>query len=131
MMLVFCTFPDMEKAREIGSGIVSEGLAACVNLIPRVESIYLWEGKMQSKNEVLAVFKLRADCFAALEAALSERHPYEVPEIVGLAADRVSEGYLNWVRVSGRDDLSESSISRSALPANRPPGSPEPSDADF
>ena len=100
MMLVFCTFPEMGKAREIGSAIVSEGLAACVNLIPLVESIYLWDGKLQSENEVLAVFKLRSDVFASLEAALTERHPYEVPEIVGVAVDQVSAGYLAWVRDS-------------------------------
>ena len=97
MMLVFCTFPDMEKAREIGSGIISEGLAACVNLVPQVESIYLWEGKIQSENEVLAIFKLRSDGFDILEKILSERHPYEVPEIVGVAADSVNAGYLDWV----------------------------------
>lgn len=97
MMLVFCTFPDMEKAREIGSGIISEGLAACVNLVPQVESIYLWEGKIQSENEVLAIFKLRSDGFDVLEKILSERHPYEVPEIVGVTADSVNGGYLDWV----------------------------------
>lgn len=97
-MLVLCTFSEIGKAREVCPAIVSEGLAACVNLVPQVESFYLWEGKLQADNEVLAVFKLRADGFSSLEAALSERHPYDVPEIVGLAADRVSERYLDWVR---------------------------------
>lgn len=101
MLLVLCTFPEMGKAREICTAVVAEGLAACVNLVPGVESIYLWEGKMQSENEVLAVFKLQADGFASLESALSERHPYDVPEIVGVAADQVSAGYLDWVRGAG------------------------------
>lgn len=96
-MLVLCTFPDIQMAREIGSGIVAGGLAACVNLVPQVESIYLWKGEMHSGSEVLAIFKLRADCFGALEAALSERHPYEVPEIVGVAVDAVNAAYLGWV----------------------------------
>lgn len=97
MMLVLCTFPDIETAREIGTGIVTDGLAACVNLVPQVESIYRWKGEVQSEREVLAIFKVGSNGFPALEAALSERHPYEVPEIVGLAADAVSQGYLGWV----------------------------------
>lgn len=96
-MIVLCTFPDIQTAREIGSGIVAEGFAACVNLLPQVESIYLWKGQMHSENEVLAIFKLRADLFGTLEAALSERHPYEVPEIVGVAVDAVNGAYLEWV----------------------------------
>jgi periplasmic divalent cation tolerance protein len=97
MMLVLCTFPDIEIARKIGSGIIAEGLAACVNLVPQVESIYRWKGEMQSETEVLAIFKLCTDHFPALESVLAERHPYEVPEIIGLAADAVSRGYLDWV----------------------------------
>ena len=97
MMLVLCTFRDMGTAREIGSGLVAEGLAACVNLVPQVESIYRWKGELQSESEVLAMFKLSSVGFPAFEAALTERHPYEVPEIVGLPVDAVSRSYLDWV----------------------------------
>jgi periplasmic divalent cation tolerance protein len=97
MMIVLCTFPDMEKAREIGTAMVSEGLAACVNLLPGVESIYRWEGRVQQEQEVLAMFKLKSEGFAKLEAALNAKHPYEVPEVVGIHADSVSEKYMKWV----------------------------------
>lgn len=101
MMIVLSTFPDIGAARGIASALVSEGLAACVNLIPQVESIYLWKGEMQTESEVLAIFKTREDRFAALQAALAERHPYDVPEIVGIAVDAVGAGYLAWIL--GRD----------------------------
>lgn len=97
MFIVLCTFPDAETARHISKEIISENLAACVNLIPAVESIYRWEGKIEQANEVLAIFKVAAAGFQDLEDALLEKHPYETPEIIGIAPDQVSEGYLKWV----------------------------------
>ena len=97
MMLVFCTFPDVEKAREVAGGIVSEGHAACVNILPGVESIYRWKGEIQNDSEVLALFKVAAEGFPNLERAILLKHPYETPEIVAVAADRVEEKYLSWV----------------------------------
>lgn len=97
MLIVLCTFPDTETARRISSEIISANLAACVNLIPGVESIYRWEGKIEQASEVLAIFKLAADDFTNLEKNLLEKHPYDTPEIVGIAPHQVSEGYLKWV----------------------------------
>ena len=96
-MLVLCTFPDTETAREIGSDIIAKGMAVCVNLLPHVESIYIWKGELKLENEVLAIFKLRTDRFADIEMALSEKHPYEMPEIIGVAVDAVNGGYLSWI----------------------------------
>ncbi|MGJ8633676.1 MAG: divalent-cation tolerance protein CutA [Luteolibacter sp.] len=96
-MLVFCTFPDVEKAREAGSAMVSGGYAACVNLVPSVESIYVWEGEIKSENEVLAIFKVGVEGYKLLETQLLEIHPYDTPEIVGVSADRVEGKYLDWV----------------------------------
>lgn len=97
MLVVLCTFPDQETARRISKEIISENLAACVNLVPGVESIYRWEGKIEQASEVLAIFKVAADGFKGLENELLEKHPYETPEIIGIAPDQVTEGYLNWV----------------------------------
>ena len=98
MMVVFCSFPSLDNAREIGREIISEGLAACVNLLPHVESIYRWEGQIQQEPEVLAIFKVSSGAYARLEAALLSKHPYEVPEVVGVSAEAVSAGYLAWVQ---------------------------------
>jgi periplasmic divalent cation tolerance protein len=102
MLVVLCTFPDSETARRISKEIISENLAACVNLIPKVESIYRWEGKIEQANEVLAIFKVATVGFKNLETILLEKHPYETPEIVAISPDQVSEKYLKWVNSVSR-----------------------------
>ena len=97
MMVVLCTFPDVEKARAVCAEIISEKFAACVNILPGVESIYVWEGKVQRDAEVLAIFKVKTEGFEKLEQAILSKHPYDTPEIVGIAADKVEKRYLNWV----------------------------------
>ena len=96
-LLVFSTFPDIEKARQIGTSLVESQLAACVNLIPAIESIYRWQGKVETSNEVLAVFKTTSAAYSNFEARLKELHPYDVPEIVAVKAEHVSAGYAAWV----------------------------------
>lgn len=95
--LVFCTFPDVDKARAIGSTLVAERLAACVNLIPAVESIYRWQGQVESSTEILAIFKIASSGWAAFEARLRVLHPYEVPEIIALEPEQVTPPYARWV----------------------------------
>jgi len=96
LLLVLCTFPDWEKARQIGTVVVERQLAACVNLLPGVESIYRWDGKVEQAPEVLGVFKTSSDRYPALAEALAALHPYDVPEIVALQAAAVAESYLAW-----------------------------------
>jgi periplasmic divalent cation tolerance protein len=97
MLVVLCTFPDQETTRRISNEIISENLAACVNLVLGVESIYRWEGKIEHASEVLAIFKVAAAGFKNLETVLLEKHPYDTPEIIAIGPDQVSEGYLKWV----------------------------------
>jgi periplasmic divalent cation tolerance protein len=97
MLIVLCTFPDQDTARSISKEIISENLAACVNLVPGVESIYRWEGKIKQAAEVLGIFKVAVNGFKNLKNSLLEKHPYDTPEIIGIAPDQVSEGYLKWV----------------------------------
>ena len=97
LLLVFCTFPDVASARQIGTVLVETQLAACVNLVPAVESIYRWQGKVETAAETLAIFKTTTAAFPAFEQKLAELHPYEVPEIVALAHAQVSGPYREWV----------------------------------
>lgn len=97
LLIILCTFPDVEKARQIGTALVERQLAACVNVLPGIESIYRWQGKLESGQEVLAIFKTTSERWPALEAALRELHPYDVPEIVALPAAKVSAAYWQWV----------------------------------
>ncbi len=95
--LVFCTFPDSASARQIGTVLIERQLAACVNLIPAVESIYRWQGRVETAGEVLAVFKTSAEVFPGFEQTLGELHPYEVPEIIAIEPAAVSANYASWV----------------------------------
>ena len=97
VLLVLCTFPDAETARHAGSALVEAGLAACVNLLPGIESIYRWQGKVERAGEVLAVFKTTAAAMPAFERRLVEMHPYEVPEVVVLQPAQVAESYARWI----------------------------------
>ncbi len=97
LLLVFCTFPDAASARQIGTLLVERQLAACVNLLPSVESIYRWQGAVETATETLAIFKTTAAAFPAFQQALTELHPYEVPEIVALEPAHVAAPYRAWV----------------------------------
>jgi periplasmic divalent cation tolerance protein len=95
--VVFCTFPNSEAARQIGTVLVERQLAACVNLIPAVESIYRWQGAVETASEVLAIFKTRAGVFPDFEQALVALHPYEVPEVIALDPAAVHGNYASWL----------------------------------
>ena len=99
-LLVFSTFPDVATARRIGRQLVEERCAACANLLPPVESIYWWEGKVESANETLVLFKTSADRYNALETTLRQLHPYEVPEIISFRVEKGLPEYLHWVLMS-------------------------------
>ena len=94
-VVVLCTFPDFDQARQIGAALVERQVAACVNLLPGVESIYRWEGKVERGGEVLALIKTTR--YADLEAAIRELHPYEVPEIIALPIAAGLPEYLQWL----------------------------------
>ncbi len=100
LVVVLCLFPNLDVAREITTTLVELHLAACVNLCPAVESIYRWQGKVESATEILAMIKTTHEGFDALEQKLHELHPYEVPEIIALPAERVSSAYVQWVHDS-------------------------------
>ncbi len=96
-LLVFSTFPTADAAREAGRTLVGEQLAACVNVLPGLTSIYVWEGERHESEEVLALIKTRREHYAALEARLRELHPYEVPEIIAVEVAAGLPAYLQWI----------------------------------
>ncbi len=97
LLLVFSTFPDRASARQIGTLLVERQLAACVNLVPAIESIYRWQGKLETAAETLAIFKTTAATYPAFEKLLADLHPYEVPEIIALHPTQVPAPYRAWV----------------------------------
>jgi periplasmic divalent cation tolerance protein len=96
-LIAFCTFPDAETARKIVKQIVDLRLAACGNILPQMHSIYRWQGKVESGDEALVIFKLHADGYAEFEKKLRSLHPYDVPEIIACKVDKGLPEYLRWV----------------------------------
>ena len=95
--VVLITAPTGEPATLLARALVEERLAACVNLIPEVRSVYRWEGAVQDEAEALLVVKTSAERCAALAARVRELHPYEVPEVLVLPTSGGSTSYLEWV----------------------------------
>jgi periplasmic divalent cation tolerance protein len=91
------TAPDADSAARIARALVEERLAACVNLVPAVRSIYRWQGAIEDQAEVLLVIKTRAERMEALAARLRALHPYELPELVALPVAAGLAPYLDWV----------------------------------
>ena len=98
VLIVFCTFPNAAIAATVAETLVREGHAACVNVIPGVRSIYMWQGKLCDDTEYLATIKTTDTAFHQLRSRLVELHPYDVPEVLGVPATRGHEPYLQWVR---------------------------------
>lgn len=101
--LVMSTFPNVEQARQIGALALENQAIACVNLIPSVESIYRWEGKVESAVEVLAIFKTTESAYSSFAIWLAAVHPYDTPEIVAVDPADVDARYREWILASVAD----------------------------
>jgi periplasmic divalent cation tolerance protein len=95
--VVLVTVPGAEVADRVASAVLERHLAACVNVLPAVQSRYWWKGKLESASEVLMVFKVPAVCYERFEAVVVREHPYEVPEIVALPVQSGFAPYVKWV----------------------------------
>lgn len=95
--LILCTCPDAATAETLANALVSEHLAACVNIIPGISSIYEWQDQVEHAAEVLILIKYSTDRYAPLESRLLELHPYELPEILSVPIQQGLPAYLNWI----------------------------------
>lgn len=94
VVLVSC---PQDKAAALAEALVEARVAACVNVIPALQSVYRWQGAVQRDTEALLLIKTAAGRFEALKAAVLERHPYEVPEVIALDISRGHHPYLEWI----------------------------------
>ena len=99
-VLVLCTCPNQGTATVIATALLEERLAACVNELPGIESLYRWQGRVETDKEVLILIKTTAARFPAVEETITKLHPYELPEIIGVPLTMGSEAYLDWIRTS-------------------------------
>ncbi len=95
--MVYCTCPDPAVAETLARGLVQGQMAACVNILPEIRSIYRWQGEVQEDSECLLLIKTTRAALAGLQAWLLEQHPYDEPEIVAVTVSEGSPGYLAWV----------------------------------
>ena len=95
--MVLCTCPDEQVASTIADKLVEEGMAACVNIMPGILSVYQWQGDVEHGNEVLLIIKTRQECYMELEDTILQLHPYELPEIIAVSIERGLSGYLEWI----------------------------------
>jgi len=100
--IVLSTAGSEDEARSLARHLVEHQLAACVNIIPRIESIYRWQGKVESSQEWLLLIKTTAERFPAVRDAIRELHSYELPECVALTIEDGSPDYLQWLADSAR-----------------------------
>lgn len=100
--ITFATCKDRRQATKIARALVRERLAACVNIVPGVASIYAWEGKVEEGREVLLLIKSRSSLSKKLASRVKELHSYTVPEVVTIPIASGNPDYLRWVRESTR-----------------------------
>jgi periplasmic divalent cation tolerance protein len=99
-IIVFVTCESKEQAEIIATAVVSEKLAACVNILPGIRSCYVWKGQLAWSDEVLLLIKTAEARFVQLENRIKAMHSYDVPEIVSVTIEDASQAYLDWISQS-------------------------------
>jgi periplasmic divalent cation tolerance protein len=100
--IVLTTCGSLEEARKIATAFIERHLAACINIVPQVESVYRWQGKVETTTEWLLVIKTTAGMFERLRDTLHELHSYETPECIAIGIEDGSAAYLEWIGESMR-----------------------------
>lgn len=98
--IIFVTCGNKEEAEKIAESIVLEKLAACVNIVPTIQSIYFWEDKLCNEKEVLLIIKTKSILYNQLEKRIKDLHSYKVPEIILLTIEQGNPDYLKWIEKS-------------------------------
>ncbi len=99
-IIVLVTAKDDAEAKAIAQGLLQEKLIACANILPEIQSLFWWEGKIDSASEVLLVLKTKKSLFKRLEAAVKKLHSYKTPEIIALPIVAGNPNYLRWISKS-------------------------------
>lgn len=99
---IYAVFADADEAQRIGRSVVEERLAACINILPPIRSIYRWQGEIETSEEVAAIFKTTDDAADRLIVRIAELHSYDVPCVVSWPIDKVLGSYAGWVEDSVR-----------------------------
>ena len=98
LRVIFITVPDEPTASKVAQDLVSSQAAACVNIIPGIQSVYRWEGRIESAGELLLMVKTTAERYPEVEMRVKALHPYKVPEIIACTVDRGLDEYCTWIK---------------------------------
>jgi len=112
-LVVFVTCPTVASAKQLAKTLVHKRLAACVNIVPNVQSLFWWEGRVDQAREALLLIKTTTRRFASLRQAVRALHPYEVPEVIAIPIQRAHQPYLRWITESLRSSSLDSALPRS------------------
>lgn len=104
-IVVVTNLPNLDTARALARRLVGEGLAACVNILPGVHSIYRWQGQLEETSEVTVLVKTMRSRYDALEEAIRTSHPYDLPEVIALPIAAGLPAYLAWLEDETKKDL--------------------------
>lgn len=99
-LLVVTTVPEQQIARDLAKAVLAENLAACINIISNVTSIYRWQQDLCETDEYLLLIKTQQNCYSRLEAFIRTQHCYELPEIIALPITQGLPAYLGWIKES-------------------------------
>jgi len=95
--IIICTCPEEESATKLSRVLVEEQLAACVNILPKIKSVYRWQGKVEQDNEYLLLIKTLESKFQLVKTRIQVLHPYDVPEVIALNIQQGNKEYLDWI----------------------------------
>lgn len=96
-IVILCTVPTQNIATSIARALVEKKIAACCNILPSITSVYEWQGKVETDDELLLIIKSTEENYKLIESEIIALHPYEVPEIIVLEISKGSQKYLSWI----------------------------------
>lgn len=97
---LYSTMPSQEVAQNIAKALLAEKLVACINIFPKIQSFYAWEGELCESEEFLFLCKTKESCLDKAMALITSLHPYECPALIALAIEKGSPSFLNWIETS-------------------------------
>lgn len=96
-IVIYCTVPNKKEGKEIARALVESNLAACVNILDKMESVFSWDGELNEEKEVLLMIKTKKDLFDNAKILIQKLHSYTVPEVIALPIIQADETYLKWI----------------------------------
>lgn len=96
-IVIYCTVPNRNEGREIARALVKHKIVACVNIIDKIESIFLWDGELTEEKEAMMIIKTKKDMFENVNSVIQKLHSYNVPEVIAMPIIEADDTYLKWI----------------------------------